>query len=78
MSTIELNQNVISRHGVSSKMRELTMSEVEVVSGGLTPDEGGVALLGVAFFAGPVTLGFVALGLGIGLMIGPHIPYNLR
>lgn len=40
--------------------------------------EVGLALIGLAFVAGPVMLGAAALGIGFGLLIAPHIARNIR
>ena len=59
-------------------MQELTMVEVDAIGGGISTDEGGLALIGLAFVAGPVFIGCAALGIGLGLLIGPHIAFNVR
>lgn len=59
-------------------MQELNMLEIDAISGGLSTDEAGLAIVGLAFVAGPVLIGAAALGIGLGLLIGPHIAYNIR
>lgn len=51
-------------------MQEMTMGEVGVVGGGLTANEGGAIILGMA--AGPVGIGVAAFAVtvGLGLIIG--------
>jgi len=44
------------------EMRDLTVSEVEEVSGGITAGEAGLTIISLGFFS-PVTMGF---GLAIG------------
>ena len=59
-------------------MQELNILEVDAVSGGLSPDNAGLAIIALAFVAGPAMIGAAALGIGLGLLIGPHIAYSVR
>ena len=47
-------------------MRELQLDEIEAVSGGLDPDSGAIAIIGLGLLGGPF---IAAAGLTIGLGI---------
>jgi hypothetical protein len=49
-------------------MQELDMQEVQQVSGGLEPDAGALAIIGLGFMGGPFTIGF-GLAIGIGILL---------
>jgi hypothetical protein len=56
-----------------NNMRELNEQEVEEVSGGLSVEVGGLAILtmGVgAVLSGPIGIGALAIGLGGTMMVG--------
>ncbi|WP_172461925.1 hypothetical protein [Dyella jiangningensis] len=49
-------------------MRELDLEEVQAVSGGLDPDTGALAIIGLSLMGGPFTLGF-GMSIGIGILL---------
>jgi hypothetical protein len=49
-------------------LKELTENEVNIVSGGLDPDSGGLAIIALGFAGGPFTIGF-GLAVGGGLLL---------
>lgn len=51
-------------------MQELTVNEVDAVSGGLTFSEGGMAIIGLGFCGGPATAAFGLLVGGACLYLG--------
>ncbi len=47
-------------------MKELSVLEINQVSGGLDPDAGALAIIGLSLLGGPFTMGFgMAIGIGI-------------
>ena len=53
-------------------MQELTVNEVNEVSGGLSFTEGGVAIIGLGFVGGPATAAFGLLVGGACLLVGHY------
>ncbi|OGA34917.1 MAG: hypothetical protein A3F75_06705 [Betaproteobacteria bacterium RIFCSPLOWO2_12_FULL_64_23] len=60
-------------------MREMTVGEVDAVSGALDSETAGLAIIGMSMIpAINVVLAGVALGIGMGLLLGPSITNLLR
>ena len=49
-------------------MNEMTLQEVDQVSGGLTPDDGALAIIALGLAGGPFTAAF-GLTIGIGILL---------
>lgn len=50
-------------------MQQMNTAEIEQVSGGLTMNEGGLAIVGLAFVAPVGLVTCAALGIGLGLLV---------
>jgi hypothetical protein len=53
-----------------SSIRELSSTEVAMVSGGLSVSQGGLAIMAIGLGAGPVAIGAFAVGLGATMLVG--------
>ena len=54
-------------------MRELTIDEIEAVNGGLTLEEGGLALMGVGIAGAATGVGVLAFFIGATMVAGSAI-----